>query len=158
MLDVGVARLADDKKLVGGNNPKWRVALVAAVWVFFGGFVVWAALLPNFVRCRHSQGPLTACKSNLKNMGTAMEMYSTDWSGKYPHNVGYLTPNYLKTMPDCPKAKRPTYKMTFGESAPYNTQSYRDYYFIECTGGNHLEVDVPWNYPQYNGIIGLIER
>ena len=42
-----------------------------------------AILVPNFIRAR-AQGQLTACKSNLKNIGTAMEMYSTDWSGKYP--------------------------------------------------------------------------
>ena len=40
-----------------------------------------AILVPNFIRAR-AQGQLTACKSNLKNIGTAMEMYSTDWSGK----------------------------------------------------------------------------
>ena len=39
-----------------------------------------AILVPNFIRAR-AQGQLTACKSNLKNIGTAMEMYSTDWSG-----------------------------------------------------------------------------
>ena len=36
-----------------------------------------AILVPNFIRAR-AQGQLTACKSNLKNIGTALEMYSTD--------------------------------------------------------------------------------
>ena len=46
-----------------------------------------AILVPNFIRAR-AQGQLTACKSNLKNIGTAMEMYSTDWGGKYPTAIG----------------------------------------------------------------------
>lgn len=116
-----------------------------------------AILVPNFIRAR-AQGQLTACKSNLKNMGTAMEMYSTDWSGKYPTDRNQLTPNYLKTIPECPAAGTDTYNMTSGTGAVYNTQSYQDYYFISCSGNNHLPVSVPANYPQYNGIVGLIER
>ena len=46
-----------------------------------------AILVPNFIRAR-AQGQLTACKSNLKNIGTAMEKYSTDWGGKYPTAIG----------------------------------------------------------------------
>jgi hypothetical protein len=42
---------------------------------------------------------LTATKSNLKNMGTALEMYSTDHKGAYPATLDELTPNYLKTIP-----------------------------------------------------------
>lgn len=55
----------------------------------------------------------TQCKTNMKNIGTAMEMYSTDFAGRYPrpdHPSRYvgtaslreLTPNYLKTIPSCP--------------------------------------------------------
>lgn len=116
-----------------------------------------AILVPNFIRAR-AQGQLTACKSNLKNIGTALEMYSTDWSGKYPTATGILTPNYLKTIPDCPAAASNTYSATFGPAAPMNSQSYQDYYFVHCSGGNHLAVSVTGNYPAYNGIQGLIER
>jgi prepilin-type N-terminal cleavage/methylation domain-containing protein len=116
-----------------------------------------AILVPNFIRAR-AQGQLTACKSNLKNIGTALEMYSTDWSGKYPTGTTVLTPNYLKTIPECPAAATNTYTSTFGSSATFNPDSYTDYYFVECTGANHLPVSVTANYPAYNGIQGLIER
>lgn len=119
--------------------------------------VLAAFLTPNFIRAR-SRGSLTACKSNLKNMGTAMEMYSTDFGGKYPRYMSRLTPNYLKTIPECPSAGTATYHMTFGPMAPYNTKNYQDYYFIDCTGENHLTISLPPDYPQYNGIVGLIER
>ena len=117
-----------------------------------------AILVPNFIRAR-AQGQLTACKSNLKNIGTAMEMYSTDWSGKYPTaGMNLLTPNYLKTIPECPAAGTVTYTALFGSGSAYNTSGFQDYYFIQCAGNNHTSVSVPANYPQYDGIQGLIDR
>jgi type II secretory pathway pseudopilin PulG len=119
--------------------------------------VLAAILVPNFMRAR-ARGSLTACKSNLKNIGTALEMYSTDNSGKYPPALSYVVPNYLKTIPECPSAGSVTYRAYFGSSAPLNTGGYEDYYYIECVGGNHTRVSVTGNYPAYNGIQGLIER
>lgn len=117
-----------------------------------------AILVPNFIRAR-AQGQLTACKSNLKNIGTALEMYSTDWAGKYPGTTSALTPNYLKTIPLCPAAASNTYVATFGTGAAFNaTPAYQDYYYVSCTTANHLAVSVTGNYPAYNGIAGLIER
>jgi prepilin-type N-terminal cleavage/methylation domain-containing protein len=117
-----------------------------------------AILVPNFIRAR-AQGQLTACKSNLKNIGTALEMYSTDWSGKYPNaGTAVLTPNYLKSVPECPATSSNTYTATFGPGAALNVSSYDDYYYVECTGQNHDAVSVTGNYPAYNGIQGLIER
>jgi prepilin-type N-terminal cleavage/methylation domain-containing protein len=116
-----------------------------------------AILVPNFIRAR-AQGQLTACKSNLKNIGTALEMYSTDWAGKYPSGTSLLTPNYLKAIPECPAASSNTYGAAFSTGAPFNPDSYTDYYYIDCQGGWHEPVSVTGNYPAYNGIQGLIER
>lgn len=120
-------------------------------------FLVGLLILPNFIRCRN-QGQLTACKSNLKNIGTALEMYSTDWSGHYPRNLATLTPNYLKTIPECPRAGRATYRLTIGLNAPLNDGPFEDYYLVECMGESHTNVSVPANYPKYTGIEGLIDR
>ncbi len=116
-----------------------------------------AILVPNFIRAR-AQGQLTACKSNLKNIGTALEMYSTDWSGKYPTGTTVLTPNYLKTIPLCPAAASNTYQASFGTAATTNTQKYQDYYYVACNAGNHTAVSITGNYPAYDGVQGLIER
>ncbi len=124
------------------------------------GFLVSGGLLlvPNFI-CTRNYGPLTICKSNLKNIGTALEMYSTDYSGHYPRNLGLLVPNYLKALPVCPTAGYVTYRAEFGPSAPGNEKEpFEDYYLVECTGANHLDYQVPADYPKYNGIEGLIER
>lgn len=140
----------------------------ASVWMNLGCFVllvglVGGVLVPNF-RAARAQGSLTACKSNLKNIGTAMEMYSTDDKfpdgtrrGSYPPSLSHLTPNYLKTIPECPNGGD-GYLGEFGPKAQYNTQGYRDYYFVQCSGNAHEVISVPAGYPQYSGIVGLIER
>ncbi|CAN0391541.1 unnamed protein product, partial [Phaeothamnion confervicola] len=66
-----------------------------------------AVLFPGRTHCG---GQLTGCKSNLKNLATSLEMYSTDNAGHYPRSsLNLLTPNYLKVIPQCPTAQRDTY-------------------------------------------------
>jgi prepilin-type N-terminal cleavage/methylation domain-containing protein len=109
-----------------------------------------AILVPNFIRAR-AQGQVTACKSNLKNCGTAMEMYSTDNSGRFPTALTVLTPNYLKTIPTCPSAGSATY------TAGFTSASNPDAYTIYCNGTNHAGVNAALNYPQYTSTQGLIQ-
>lgn len=55
-------------------------------------------------------GQWTACRTNLKNLASALEMYSTDYSGQYPESLErLLAGNYLKTLPTCPAAGHMTY-------------------------------------------------
>ena len=138
-------------------NKKKKFTLTE-FFIVVGIMAIMALILgPNFIRHR-CYGSLTICESNLKNIGTGMEMYSTDWNGKYPQNLHYLTPNYLKTVPECPSAGRVTYRATFGANAPGNTEKFEDYYLIECTGSSHVPVSAPPDFPRYNGIEGLIDR
>jgi hypothetical protein len=118
-----------------------------------------AVLIPNFVRAR-AQGQATSCKSNLKVIGTALEMYSTDYSGRYPDKLDLLIPNYLRYIPECPAAGADTYSEHFqtGPDAPGNSAGYQDYYHVECHGHFHKSAGIPENYPQYNGIEGLLTR
>ena len=171
--------------------------------------IVAALLVPNFIRAR-SRGSLTACKSNLKNLGTACEMYFTDHD-EYPKSASLLTPNYLQTIPECPEAQTDTYSQSYDiswieadqfrcpshpkrnqghpcsdnlwelqsrlnryssekpnssvtttgcpvDGVPYEYVSHFLSYSFYCSGKNHSDVSVPKNYPQYNGISGLIER
>ena len=115
-----------------------------------------AILIPNFIGCRCGS-PLTACKSNLKNIGTALEMYSTDYDGRYPINLSRLTPNYLKTIPECPRAGRVTYRGDFGPRATGNDAGVEDFYLVECTGTTHRDYDLSADYPKYDSIRGLVE-
>jgi type II secretory pathway pseudopilin PulG len=149
--DEVVPKLEKPAKGGGCISPLSALVLLCSV------LVLAAILVPNFVRA-NARGKLTACKSNLKNIGTALEMYSTDWSGKYPTTTSLLTPNYLKTIPECPAAGSNSYVAVFGSTAVMNSRGYEDYYFIECHGENHKTVSVTGNYPAYNGVQGLIER
>lgn len=110
-----------------------------------------AVVVPNFVRAR-SQGMLTACKSNEKNIGTALEMYATDFGGRYPSDLDRLKPDYLRVIPTCPSAARDTYSQT------YQVSAQPDGYTFFCSGHNHAQANTPENYPQYTSIQGLIER
>jgi hypothetical protein len=46
----------------------------------------------------HAPGLITV-KSNMKNIGTGLEMYSTDHGGQYPRELSAITPDYLKRLP-----------------------------------------------------------
>ncbi len=112
-----------------------------------------AILVPNFIRAR-AQGQYTACKSNLKNVATALEMYSTDAAGRYPAALITLTngERYLRSLPTCPSRGTDTYKDV------YEAASNPDKYTVYCSGTNHSEVDAGANKPAYNSTSGLIEK
>ena len=147
--------LARDLLSAGGAKPRFSTLFVIALIASF--LVLCAVVVPNFRRAR-AGGRITACKSNLKNIGTACEMYSSDNAGKYPARMELLLPNYLKTLPECPATGTTTYKLETGLNVGYNTAGFEDYYFISCHGDNHEAISLPPNYPQYDGIQGLIER
>lgn len=93
-------------------------------------------------------GEFTACKSNLKNIGTALEMYASDHGGKYPASLRALAPKYLSSLPICPAAGKDTY------SASYKPGGQQQY-FICCLGHNHASAGYGENFPSYNGLRGL---
>lgn len=111
-----------------------------------------AILVPNFIRAR-AQGQYTACKSNLKNISTALEMYSTDSSGRFPTVLTSLTPNYLKTIPSCPSVGAVTYT-----GSGFASVSNPDGYTVLCNGNNHAGVGSSANFPQYTSQQGIVEH
>jgi type II secretory pathway pseudopilin PulG len=124
-----------------------------------------AIMVPGFVRAR-AQGRLTMCKSNLKNMATALEMYSGDYGVKkkvydargnqvetdemlynvYPPGLQALTPAYLKVLPECPADKRSYYV--------YLRNSEQGIYTVYCHGKAHESVTKE-NFPQYDSVEGI---
>jgi len=59
-----------------------------------------AILIPNFLRAR-AQSQVAATKGNLKNIATALESYSVDFS-QYPQSVGALIASYARVLPSDP--------------------------------------------------------
>jgi len=108
-----------------------------------------AVLVPNFMRAREASR-LTACKSNLKNISTAVETYSNDWDGLYPggtvssldakeiksgqsSGIGALQDDYIQKPTKCPTAKANYYYA--------QTQSVR--YWIYCAASKQADQNVP---------------
>ena len=114
--------------------------------------VLGVVFTPRFIR-NGGRGSLTPCKSNLKNIGTACEMYSTDDPcHHYPPSgkLFLLTPNYLRTLPTCAAAGKDTY------SATYRSNTKPDAYTFYCSGYHHKSGGEAPNYPQYNSTQGLV--
>jgi len=95
---------------------------------------------------------LRGCNSNLKNIGTALEMYSVDAHGRYPHTMEKLVPDYLKLIPTCPAAGTDTYAKS------YTYTTIPDRYTMFCSGHYHENAGLKENHPQYNSVEGLIDK
>lgn len=125
-----------------------RTALVTLVLLTIFGFI----FVPNFIRAR-SQGRIgSPCRSNLKNLGTALEMYSVDNHGFFPARQQQVAPQYLKSIPSCPAVGSDTY------STGYVVSEDARQYLVFCHGDNHHGVGFSPNYPQYSSQRGVLER
>ena len=90
-----------------------------------------AILLPGFIR-PSGQGHLTACKSNLKNLAIALEMYASDNKEAYPRKLSDVLPGkYLQQIPSCPACGEDTY------SPSYQAKGTR--FTLFCRGDNHAK-------------------
>ena len=112
-------------------------------------------------------GIFCACQGNLKNLGTALDMYKDDHKGKYPLSLSQLKPKYLRFIPKCPinlKENTPAasyYESIHGlspEAYKYEVSKDRTSFTMYCKGNNHKSVGIKSNYPQYNSVDGLIAK
>ena len=87
--------------------------------------VLAAIMVPGFMRAR-LQGRLTSCKSNLKNIGSALESFQTDNNGKYPARLEELTPRYIDKLPRCVHDRKSDYS--------YITSRSNTSYTLYCSG------------------------
>jgi competence protein ComGC len=140
--------------------------LVISVLIVFG-------VLSLMVSMR-SSGEQYSCQSNCKNIGTALEMYSTDYNGNYPSSMNLLTGNYLRHIPTCLVSGTDTYSSGYQVYNNPGMEIHRFTFF--CNGNNHTysptyhklfflipviikhKSEIPENYPQYNSTDGLIWR
>ncbi len=129
-----------------GTGPSLSILAPALILLLLLGLII----VPNFMATNRPRpaGQLTACKSNLKNIGTALEMYSTDFNGDYPFSLDNITPSYLKSIPTCASAGRVTYV--------YLTGVRNQCYTVYCAGGYHAKILKAPNYPMYDSFQGLI--
>jgi len=134
------------------TTAAWFVLVTALVAVASLACVI----LPNFNKC-HNQGHLTGCKSNLKNLAAALEMYASDNAGNYPHSLDKLIePTYLKRLPTCPATGQMTY-------LDYQVSTEPDSFSFSCCGDNHKKSYTGFQadstgFPKYHAELGLIDH
>ena len=113
---------------------------------------------------RRQQGSITPCKSNVRNLATALEMYASDNGGRYPTTWTKLTSgNYLKLIPTCPAAGTDTYSSTYryttASRAPNGKRIQgKDTFSFHCQGNNHSKNGTRPNHPAYDSEFGLEEK
>lgn len=162
-LDYFNKKLTDKKVDIPGS------LIVICICAFLG----YNLSFPGRLRSR-AQGQYTYCQSNCKNLGSALEIYSTDNGGNYPDSLRRLAPNYIKTIPTCPAAKSPPEGTpnlpgnrvhAGGDSYSSSYQVFHDpknpennRYTFYCKGKNHTFVGAGENFPQYNSETGLMAR
>ncbi len=125
------------------------IASIAFALILINVGMVLAQSNDAYVRA-HAEGRLTSCKSNLKNIATALELYAMD-HGQYPPSLSELVAkSYLGTIPKCPSAGKDTYSASYTHSAKY--------FKIYCAGNAHKLLGLPPNRPAFNSEIGIYEN
>lgn len=114
--------------------------------------LVMAAMIPSYLR-NPDQSKLSTCESQIKNLATAIEMYSSDWKGDGPETLQHLTPEYLRTIPLCPAGKG----VPYGYSITVRDKAgHAKGWEISCQSKGHSRVGIPDGYPRYNSKEGLL--
>ena len=110
-------------------------------------------LLPDLARAI-ARGQLHHCRSNLRQLATALELYSADNRGRYPFHLRQLLrrdphgSTYLRQLPTCPSARSFSYK--------YLVTREPDTFRLFCCSNNHGDA-LP-RYPQTSSDCRLIGR
>jgi len=107
-----------------------------------------ALVIPNF-RWSLLKTQLTGCQANLKNVSTALQLYSNDNNDLFPDGLEKLTPDYVKRVPECPSTQKDTY------SNGYDIENDFTAYTVYCSGNNHSAIGLGPNEPYYNLAEGL---
>ena len=79
-------------------------------------------------------------------------MYAQDY-GFYPTELSQITPDYFKTLPECPEVMSMTY--AYRPVAKARGAKFQDTYEIYCSGKNHESSSALPDYPRYNGVTGV---
>jgi hypothetical protein len=137
---------------LGGRTYHVEMGIIAL------GVGVSLALLPRF-QASLEQGRLTACKSNLKNIGTAAEMYATEHQGHYPKSLDQLFQEgqdgnllYLRNELRCPSDTHAEYLYRMH---PPPAGATFEIFEVHCSAGPAHRL--PYGQPGYNSEQGLTE-
>lgn len=167
--DVDVS-IVPDRPKAGGLSPV-EILIVLVIT----GLLFWI-MSPSYFKARCS-AQVTECKSNLKNMATALEMYAADNEKAYPANFDAICAgngNYLKCMPTCPSKHNRIFvhdrsiELMYWKGPPagpdysYNVTFQPAAYSLHCLRNHDAAYkgfkSSPRNYPQYDSEKGLLDH
>ena len=105
--------------------------------------ILLAALFPWFLQA--FRGPqLDRCRSNTREISSALEMYASDFHGRYPPDLAtLLRSGHLEAIPTCPTTGFDNY------SATYHVSAAPDGFSFGCAGRHHGEPSRAKTYPAW---------
>lgn len=101
-------------------------------------------LMQSFMNPAAAAGANVAAESNLKNIATALEMYSTDNKGHYPEELKELSPEYLKVIPPAPA----------GMDYYYEAKENPDHFMLGYSKDDSEEISM--DHPRYDSNTGIV--
>lgn len=160
---MNLTDLDDDARPLGAHPGPPRASRVWSTLgpigcVIFVLIAVLGIVTPRGLPPR-AQGKLTACKSNLRNLATALEMYAEEHKGHHPASLeALLSGNYLKYIPTCPAAG----ELTYTDYKLVRTSAGEEFQ-LSCVGDHHRDAyrafpDPSVNFPHYSSRLGLVDH
>lgn len=106
--------------------------------------VVLLAPLISWTLQTHRQRQLDLCRSNVRGLSRALEMYASDFGGHYPPKLDILVKSgHIQAIPTCPTAGLDNYSSTYHASAK------PDGFSFGCAGRHHGEPSRAKTYPAW---------
>lgn len=133
------------------RHRKRGFTLIELLTIIFIIGVLAAIAIPHLRRAVMKTDAV-ACKSNLRNIATAITVYANDNNSQYPDLLEKITPQYMKSIPSCPGVGTDTYSPGYEVEGDYKS------YTLYCRGKNHSDYGYGTDEPYYTSADGLFPK
>jgi len=107
-----------------------------------------AIIIPR-IKKMEGRAKMVSCISNLKNIATAVNIYSNETMGQFPVSLTSIFPDFIGKIPECPAALKDTY------TAGYTTNDEYNDFTVCCYGKYHAICGLDSNQPFYSAVNGI---
>ena len=152
--------------IAGGTMKKRGFTMVELIIVVAVIAILASIIIPKMSGAR-DKAKLAGCKTNMKHISIAFELYANDNQGCYqPSDYATLDSshslvagNYLKRTPMCPGAGSQETYSYYVNSQEATLPAHR-WYLIYCraTPSRHAALGLDANRPAYHSAKGIIEN